>query len=586
MQRIFRVVLGLNIALGMLFGVFHVVPVWIQGTWYASVAQVVHMIGISIVLSMSVGAILGIILGMFVSIRSPHNPAYRWIWGVGIGAIVQFILLLLPSALVLYHTQQMDKFYVFSGIAVLSSVIIWMNTRYIIRKMWNRHVLEQQGEVLVISTKKEWQTLGIATILCAILEIIAFQNKSYGGQHAVVSDPDVVVISLDGVGYKNIVQGKNASRTPNIDALSGKCTQYTNAISVFTENLPGQVAMLTGIHPAQIAVFSKEDTLSSHANTITEKLASEGYATGLFVSNPTLIGTPEQVTGLEQGFQLLDGDRHVGGAYWMDLPILSLVQSILIPENRLRPSENTFSQAAIWLEKYSSKPALTWIQVQIPDGFTSAEYATELQKIDRETGEFLRFVQQRSSMISRKTVVVVTSAYGMTWNSKDIGVHQGITEDVIRVPLILCLVKDTEPHTIQEQVRTLDIANSLYAQLGFSHVQEISSVNITNFKETLPQYQTLLVGRDPHSLHRSYVVGWRLLAKNSTNLYKYHWYTMRRLYGMYNISQDPWEESNLVFTTGLEMARSLGQSTMDITKNMPQLGIASTEYNIDNLSGK
>lgn len=586
MRDIFRVVFGLNIASGMLFGVLHVVPVWVQATWYADLVQVVELIAVSISISMVLGALMGGILGGVLSIRAPHNPAYRWIWGVGIGAIVQFVLLLLPSALVLYNTQQWEKLYVFGGIALLSSLIIWMNTRYWIRKMWNRHVLEQQGEVVAISTKKEWQMLAIAAIMCAIVEIAAFQNKGYGGQHAVVSDPDVVVISLDGVGYKNIEQGKNASRTPNIDALSGKCAQYSNAISVFTENLPGQVAMLTGLHPAQIGVFSAEDTLSPQANTITEKLASEGYATGLFVSNPALVGTQERVTGLEQGFQLVDGDVHVGGAYWMYVPILSLLQSILLPTDSLRPASNTFAQARRWLEKYSTKPALTWMQVQIPDGLNSAEYATQLQQIDRETGEFIRFLQQRSSAVSRKTVVVVTSSYGMTWNSKDIGIHQGITEDVIRVPLIMCLVKNTDPNEIKEQVRTLDIANSLYAQLGFSHVQEISSVNVTNFTETLPQYQTLLVGKDPHSLHNSYVVGWRLLAKNSTNLYKYHWYTMRRLYAIYNISQDTWEENNLVFSTGLEMARALGQSTMDITKNMPKLDIASTEYNIDNLSGK
>ena len=147
-----------------------------------------------------------------------------------------------------------------------------------------------------------------------------------------------------------------------------------------------------------------------------------------------------------------------------------------------------------------------------------------------------------------------------------------ISESGIRVLMIICPLKDSAhlQSSLQGQ-GTVDIPNTVYAQVGFSHNKEIPSVDISDRDKDHVVYQTVLMGKDPKS-DDGFEMGYRFQASKSDTMYKYKWLTSSKQHGVYNIDRDPTELENIVGIAG-DMSEELATALTTAARAIPSLKV-------------
>ena len=404
-----------------------------------------------------------------------------------------------------------------------------------------------------------------------------FQGSGYGGSNAILSDPDVLVVSLDGIGVNALSRytPNGFASTPNLDSLASQCMDFSDAVSVSSEVFPAHVSMFTGRYPGQLNIVDNDSLLKYASETVAERFVKEGYATALFANSVEL----NMTQGFAQGIQLIDVDQPLQlFGVWVrgaaNYRLGSWVQHYAsTAENPIDPL-NPFNNATQFLENHRQKPVFVWLQSQIPDHLEQEEYRIQVESVDRVVGDFVRMLELRD--VDRERLLIVTSAFGnhFEYGKSD---HRGIAESVIRVPLIVCPLKTSEHQStpFSGQVRSTDIPNTIYAQMGFSHNKEIPSVDISDRDKTAVVYQTVLMGSDPEQ-EDGFQLGYRFQARNSTTMYKYKWYTHSKLHGVYNIETDPGEFENLIVDAET-MGQELSDALTEAAKLIPGLNVTATD---------
>lgn len=561
-------VIRLSLGLGGILGSIEAIYLLFRLPWHFSAMDALVLGGASIVSGMLLSLFTGFIAGILAMAFTHRDGVVsdRWAVGMSVAAFLQLSAMTAGWIALLYQDKLWSSFGIIVASLFMFIFIIWQNARFWLRRS------------LLRSMKLGWFGFSFsASILLLGLGVILSQNRGYGGANVIETDPDVFLISMDGIGANAISKwsADSLAQTPNLDAKMGQCIQYTDAISVFPESLAGHVAMLTGHYPGQLNIISADDVLRYQINTITEKFAREGYATASFVSHDNLNAR----NGFSQGFQLFDDDR---GAWFLGasrIRILGIFQNVL-QKNKLRSVEKTLGRAKQFLLSYRSKPVFAFVQLQLSDGLSKQEYAAQVSTLDREIGDFLREIDGRQ--VDRKRLLILTSAFGMSWKrTGSSGEHTGLSEDVLRVPLIICPLKEGAKKRSSSQVRTIDIVNTVYNQVGFSHVKELPSADIVSnlSREPIPIYQTFLMARDPYSFTSGYTLGYRLQAKNSEYIYKYLWHSSRRKHGLYNLTLDPNESENRI-EIAEEMTKILAEALMKNSSSIKGLEIGESEKNL------
>ena len=85
-------------------------------------------------------------------------------------------------------------------------------------------------------------------------------------------------------GAISAVNGSPTNQTPNIDSLATDGGRFER-LFVSAESAPTSAALLTGLHPLLMGVYSDRDgaqILNSNAQTLAEKLKVVGYKSGYF----------------------------------------------------------------------------------------------------------------------------------------------------------------------------------------------------------------------------------------------------------------------------------------------------------------
>ena len=565
-DSIFWVVIKLSLGLGIIFGALEAIFLLFNLPWYFSFLDALRLGGASVAVGFVLSALIGIIAGLISMIKKNDVISDQWAVGVSLTGFLQMSTMLGVWVAQLFQQEQWVSFGIMFSSLFLFTFVIWQNARFWLRK------------ALLHPVRFGWlqTSFGISTILLG-LGILLSQSRGYGGSNVIETDPDVFLISMDGIGANAISKWSSESlaQTPNLDAKMERCIQYTDAISVFPDPLMGHAAMLSGRYPGELNLISEDDVLRYQINTVTEKFAREGYATASFVSNEVLNAN----NGFSQGFQLFDNDLGYWFAGASRIQFLGLIQRFL-KHDQPRSSSLTLERAKQFLLSYRSKPVFTFVQLQIPDGLSKEEYSEEVALLDRSIGDFLRDLDGRE--VQRKKLLILTSAFGMTWKrTTDFGEHIGLSEDVIRVPLVICPLKGGAKVS-DSQVRTMDLVNTIYNQVGFPNIKELPSADIVSNldSETIPVYQTFLMSRDPYSFVGGYTLGYRLEARNSTYIYKYQWHSSRRKHSLYNLSLDPEESKNRI-SIAEDMTKVLAEALMASSISIKGLNIPESERNMD-----
>jgi arylsulfatase A-like enzyme/Flp pilus assembly protein TadD len=271
--------------------------------------------------------------------------------------------------------------------------------------------------------------------------------------------PNVVLITLDTTRADRIgAYGDPAARTPALDALAARGALFERAYSNVPLTLPSHTTILTGLAPNDHGVHDNgRFVVPASLETVAERLAQRGYATGAFVSAFVL----DSSFGLDQGFDVYDDETHS-----VNDPLSSVVPS--------RRGEQVTDSALAWVAKQGGGPLFLWAHYydvhaprRPPPPFDEIgdAYAGELAYMDAQVGRLLDGVENAAT--ARETLVIVIGDHGESLGEHDETTHGIVAYDsTLRVPLI-AVGSGFEPGARSRAfVRTEDVAATIFAALG------------------------------------------------------------------------------------------------------------------------
>ena len=563
MQNI-RQHLALQICFGLLLGAVQFIELGLNLQFGLGIQDALILWGVGTVFAVVLNMLLALITIPLVWSSLDEERPTKLGRGLLVVGMVHLAVLLVPFVITKLEYGQQALAGMLIVVWILLGVLLHTNGRFWIRRLSVNHGSLSRLYMFFI---------GIA-VLAGSVGVTLFQSRGYGNSNAILSDPDVILLSIDGVGVNALsaYQQESLANTPNLDSVASQCLDYTEAISVSTEVLPSHVAMFTGRYPGQINIVDDSGLLKFASETLAERFAREGYSTALFANSSVL----NMGSGFAQGIQLIDTDAplevfgwrlRAAGSYRLGEWWKKLAGTSIQPEVPLQNARSFF-------ENYVDRPVFAWVQSQIPDHLTIEEYREKVESLDREVGDFVRMLDGRP--VERKRLLIITSSFG---NHFDYGKsdRRGISESVIRVPMIICpLAESTHlQRPLDGQVRTVDIPNTVYAQVGFSHNKEIPSVDISDRDKDHVVYQTVLMGRDPES-DDGFEMGYRFQASKSDIMYKYTWMTSSKQHGVYNLDRDPTEIENIVGIAG-DMSNELATALTTAALAIPNLKVSKEQ---------
>jgi len=242
--------------------------------------------------------------------------------------------------------------------------------------------------------------------------------------------PNVLLVTIDTLRADRVgAYGARDVATPTLDALAARGVLFERAMAAVPLTLPSHASLLTGQYPATHGVrHNAVFVLGAEAETVAERFADAGYATGAVVGAAVL----DAEFGLRQGFEAYDAE---------------------LPKERAtaagfyeRPAGEVTDRALAWLAEQRG-PFFLWVHYyDVHANWTPPEpfktrfqrhpYDGEVAYVDHELGRLLGALEQKKRLAN--TVVAVTSDHGEGLGEHGEESHTYFIYDtVLHVPLIL-----------------------------------------------------------------------------------------------------------------------------------------------------
>src|SRR5688500_12626705 len=273
---------------------------------------------------------------------------------------------------------------------------------------------------------------------------------------APTSAGDIILVTIDtwradSAGFA----GHPRVKTPFLDSLASRGVVFTNAHAHNVVTLPSHANMLTGLNPYEHGVRENAGyVLDEKVQTLAERLAAAGYATGAFVAAFPL----DKRYGLGQGFELYD-DNYGKGRASLDFTVQE------------RPAAAVLQSAAKWWGSVAGRKRFLWVHLYEPHApyvppepfaseYRDAPYLGEVAATDDALGRIL------GPLLEDATTVIVTADHG-----EALGDHGELThglfayESTLKVPLLVVAPR-IAPHRDDTWARHIDIAPSILERAG------------------------------------------------------------------------------------------------------------------------
>jgi len=149
----------------------------------------------------------------------------------------------------------------------------------------------------------QWRSLWLLIASCIAL-------TGFFGEEACAGDSSsVIVIIIDTVRADHLgCYGYDRATSPHIDAFSGECVLFRNAITPAPWTTPAIAGMFTGQYPRVLGYDAEAVVLDDKVLCLAEIFKNEGYATAGVISHIFVSSD----LGFEQGFDLFDEENAQG----------------------------------------------------------------------------------------------------------------------------------------------------------------------------------------------------------------------------------------------------------------------------------
>jgi len=116
--------------------------------------------------------------------------------------------------------------------------------------------------------------------------------------------PNILLVIFDSVRARNTsLHDHHNETTPYLESLAAEGRQYKQARAPGTESISSHTSIFTGYHVREHKITNRRNRLKN-GHTIWERLAEDGYRTGVFSNNPFLT---ELSVGLSEAFGTVVG---------------------------------------------------------------------------------------------------------------------------------------------------------------------------------------------------------------------------------------------------------------------------------------
>jgi arylsulfatase A-like enzyme len=301
--------------------------------------------------------------------------------------------------------------------------------------------------------------------------------------------PDVVMIVTDTLRRDRVdAFGFERGLTPALDALAQRATVFRNAYSTSAWTSPAVASLFTSRLPAEHGIELFESVLADAEETLAERLAARGYATGGFSANWLI----RSQLGYAQGFDRFENQRargrglralseraiHTAGraVAWLDgLPAeprapFFLYLHLMDPHTPYAPLpqalERVFGAAelpdverandALWERGEPSQPMRVTLE---------KIYDAEVHSLDLALGLFLAVLEQKGRL--ENALVIVVADHGEElWERGMHGHGHALHDELIRVPLLVRVPGQTQARRVDDPVSLIDLAPTVLEAVG------------------------------------------------------------------------------------------------------------------------
>jgi arylsulfatase len=309
--------------------------------------------------------------------------------------------------------------------------------------------------------------------------------------------PAVLLVTIDTLRADHLgCHGYPRPTSPVVDALAAGGVRFATARSQASLTAPSHASILSGTLPAWHQVRTNGDVLPAQVDTLAKWFRAAGWRTAGFVSNAVITG----VVGFDEGFEHFD-DR------------LDAIEATRPQPERVATA--TVDAALAWLGAHRSERFFVWLHLEDPHGpyvppaadaapFLAAaaseprralsiltddsgrdgipryqavggetdaaayvaRYDGEIRYFDRELGRVLAALREWGIA----PFVVLTADHGEALGEGGYWFAHGhaLTEDQLRVPLILHGPGVPAGRVVSAPVDTLDIAPTILRRAGLA----------------------------------------------------------------------------------------------------------------------
>jgi len=369
----------------------------------------------------------------------------------------------------------------------------------------------------------------------AAVVFIIFFSLNPQEQIARDSSLNVLLITLDTTRADRLGSyGYAPASTPNLDFLAANGVRFANAYCQVPLTCPSHCSILTGTTPLYHQVRNNGAYyLAPELQTLAEALKDRDLKTAAFVSSFTV----DSRFGLDQGFDVYEDQFAPGQAF-----------KALNSEKR---AEDVFAPFADWLDENRASQFFSWVHFFDPhipydppspyrEQFPGDPYDGEIAYMDSFIGRILDKLGEYA--ILDRTLIVVAGDHGEAFGEKQERGHGiFIYEGSMKVPLIFYATNHLpQGEVVDARVRLIDVMPSILDMLDVPPVESVQGTSLLPYmtgkdKRDLATYMESFFPRENY--------GWSELVGLIDGPWKYIKAPREELY---NIDQDPLEETNLI----------------------------------------